>query len=147
MTTSKSLSDRRVEARNRRVGYSVSVAVNVVLLVAVVGWPGWEAVPFLTDDFRQIVGWVVAALGAGIVTNSVYAVTDSPAVRAVGELVVDAIGLVALIRLWQVFPFDFGDTDTPWSTVVRVVLAVGIAGTAIAMVVVIVQTALRRRSP
>ncbi|MBM7277705.1 hypothetical protein JTZ10_08015 [Gordonia rubripertincta] len=147
MTTSKSLSDRRVDAWSRRVGYSVSVAVNVVLLVAVLGWPGWEAVPFLTDDFRQIVGWVVAALGAGIVTNSVYAVTDSPAVRAVGELVVDAIGLVALIRLWQVFPFDFGDTDTPWSTVVRVVLAVGIAGTAIAMVVVIVQTALRRRSP
>ncbi|MDH3026929.1 hypothetical protein QEN35_21465 [Gordonia alkanivorans] len=147
MTTSKSLSGHRVDARRRQVGYSVSIVVNAVLLVAVLGWPGWETVPFLTDDFGRIVGWVVAALVAGIAANAMYLIADPPIVEMIGELAIDTFGLIALVRLWQVFPFDFGDSGIPWSTVARVVLAVGIAGTAIAMVVVIVQTALRRRSP
>ncbi len=60
MTTSESFSVRDADASHRRVGYSVSIAVNAVLLGgAVLGWPGgWEAVPFLTDDFSRVsAGW------------------------------------------------------------------------------------------
>lgn len=141
MTTSESLSHHRPDAMRRRVGYSVSIVVNSVLLVAILGVPGWDVLPFLTDDFRQVLGWVVA----GVVANAIYVVADPPAVKALGDLVIDALGLVALIRLWQVFPFDFGDSTFPWSTIVRVVLVVGMAGTAVAMIVLIVQTVLRRR--
>ncbi|SDU59966.1 hypothetical protein [Gordonia westfalica] len=147
MTTSESFSVRDADASHRRVGYSVSIAVNAVLLGAVLGWPGWEAVPFLTDDFSRVLGWVVAPLIAAIVANAIYLVADPPPVRALGELVVNAFGLAALVRLWQVFPFDFGDTAVPWPTIARVVLVVGIAGTAVAMVVVIVQTVRQRNSP
>lgn len=147
MTTSESFSVRDADASRRRVGYSVSIAVNAVLLGAVLGWPGWEVVPFLTDDFSRVLGWVVAPLIAAIVANAIYLVADPTPVRALGELVVNAFGLAALIRLWQVFPFDFGDTAVPWPTIARVVLVVGIAGTAVAMVVVIVQTVRQRNSP
>lgn len=145
VTTSESLSHHRPDAMRRRVGYSVSIVVNSVLLVAILGVPGWDVLPFLTDDFRQVLGWVVAGLIAGVVANAIYVVADPPAIKALGDLVIDALGLVALIRLWQVFPFDFGDSTFPWSTIVRVVLVVGMAGTAVAMIVLIVQTVLRRR--
>ena len=49
-----------------------------------------------------------------------------------------------MIRLVQVFPFDFGAEPTAWPTVVRVVLLVGIIGTAIAMIVSL-ATAVRGR--
>ncbi len=108
--------------------------------------PGWDVLPFLTDDFRQVLGWVVAGLIAGGGRQCDLRRRRPAGDQGLGDLVIDALGLVALIRLWQVFPFDFGgDSTFPWSTIVRVVLVVGMAGTAVAMIVLIVQTVLRRR--
>ena len=39
-----------------------------------------------------------------------------------------------MIRLWQVFPFDFAD-GTAWPVLVRVLLLLGIVGGAIGIVV------------
>ncbi|MBD0863988.1 hypothetical protein IA539_22715 [Gordonia sp. zg691] len=148
VTTSESHSSRdrrgvsqsdRVTLSRKRIGYSATVAVNVVLLVALLGWPGWERIPFLTGEVDQVVGWVSASLIAVIVTNSVYLVVDRPLVKAAGDLVANAISLSALIRIWQVFPFDFDDGTVPWSTIARVVLIAGMAGTVVAMIVVLAR--------
>ena len=40
-------------------------------------------------------------------------------------------GLAALVRLWPVFPFDFTGTTFDWALTARIVLVVGLAGTAI----------------
>ena len=54
--------------------------------------------------------------------------------RPLGEIVVTAIGLVALVRLWQAFPFAFDDQGVPWHLVVRWLLAIGMVGSAIGIV-------------
>jgi hypothetical protein len=43
------------------------------------------------------------------------------------------------VRLWQVFPFAFDSDGVPWSTVVRWVLAVGMVGSVIAVIVNLVR--------
>jgi hypothetical protein len=69
------------------------------------------------------------------VVNLVYAGYDPPWLTAAGNLVTTAIGVAVLARIWQVFPFEFGDTSYDWALLVRVLLVVGVAGAAIGVVV------------
>src|SRR3954467_4855602 len=90
----------------RRFGYLVGAAVNALLLYLANVRPGWHVVPFLTEDFAQVLVWVNASLLAGVVTNLVYLAHDSRWLTSLGGLVTTGIGLAALVRILQVFPFD-----------------------------------------
>lgn len=116
----------------RRVGYLVAILVNAAVLLALVRWPGWESVPFLSSDTDQVLGVVTASLVAGIVANGVYLVVDPARLRALGEIVTTAVGLAAVVRIWQVFPFSFSG-DLPWATIVRVLLVLAMVGSVVGM--------------
>ena len=49
-------------------------------------------------------------------------------------IITTAFATAVLLRLWRLFPFDYGDTSVDWELVTRAVLAVGLAGSAIALV-------------
>jgi hypothetical protein len=122
-------------AQGRRAGYVVAALLNAGVLYAVNRWPGWETVGFLTDRTPEVLGLVNASLLVSLVANLTYLVHDGPRWRATGDLVVTAVGATALLRIWRVFPFDFGASGLDWSLVVHVLLAVGIVGSGIAIVV------------
>ncbi|MGV9746463.1 hypothetical protein ACWDTG_16305 [Rhodococcus zopfii] len=134
----------RSSAAARRTGYVVAVLVNAALLYAINIWPGWEAVPFLTDDTRLVLGWVNASIVVGIAANLVYLVRDTSWLKSLGDVLTTAVGLVALLRIWQVFPFDFGDSSFDWPLVVRILLGLGIVGSIIGILVALFS-AVRRR--
>jgi hypothetical protein len=116
----------------RRAGYVVAALVDALLLWLVHGWPGWDTVPVLTADTPQVLGLVTATLVAGIVVNAVQVLTDPRWLVAAGQVVTTALGLATTVRVLQVFPFDL---DGAWPAVVRVLLWLGVIGTAIALVV------------
>ena len=130
---------RRTTRTERRAGYVAGAVVNVLLLVAVNGWPGWDVLPFLTGDFRLVLGWVNASLVVGVLANLLYAVSDPPRLRAAGDVVQNLVGLVAMVRLWQVFPVHFDAGGFDWDLVARVFLGIGIAGASIAILVALVR--------
>lgn len=130
-------------SRARRVGYCVAVLANVALLYAANAWPGWQALPFLTEDMSLVLWLVNASLIIGIAANAVYLVADPPWVKALGEVLTTGVGLMALIRMWQVFPFDFGESQVDWPLVAHVVLAVAMAGSVIGIVAALVALARR----
>ncbi|MGY1708844.1 hypothetical protein ACI8AC_04970 [Geodermatophilus sp. SYSU D00758] len=134
MTTVRTV--RRPPAGQRRAGYLVGALVNGVLLWLLHVWPGWEAVPFLTDATPQALGLVDATLVAGIVVAAVELVWDPRRLVALGELVTTALGLAATVRVLQVFPFDLAGA---WPAVVRVVLWIGVVGAAIGVLVALVR--------
>ncbi|MEU5265549.1 hypothetical protein [Amycolatopsis sp. NPDC021455] len=125
---------RRPPVRTRLAGYLAGVVVNGALLALINGRPGWAAVPFLTDGFAAVVGVVDVALVAGLVTGFVHLWHDPEWLVTADGLVTTGAGLVALVRIWQVFPFDFGATSSDWATAARVVLAIGIAGSVLGLV-------------
>ena len=128
----------RPSAGARRAGYGVAAVINAALLFVLNGWPGWQAIPFLTSSTDQVLWLVSLSLAAGIAANLVYMVNDASWLRSLGDLATTGIGLAAAIRIWQVFPFDL---SSGWSTAVRALLVVAIAGSCIALVVQIVSLA------
>jgi hypothetical protein len=125
----------RVTPAARRVGYVVAVGVNIVLLVAVNVWPGWDVAPFLTGEIELVLPVVNAVIAAQIVANSVYLVSDPTWLKSLGDIVTLGVGALALVRIWQVFPFDLGSTTLDWALVVRIVLVIGIIGSCVGMLV------------
>jgi hypothetical protein len=125
----------RPSVATRRVGYTLAAAANAALLYLVNGWPGWQAVSFLTEDTGQVLGLVNLSLAVGLAANLVYLAHDGPRTESLGELVTTGVGLAVLVRLWQVFPFDFAGWSLDWSWLVRVLLGVGIVGSVIAIAV------------
>ena len=135
---------------SRRVGYSIAVVINAVLLYLINRSPGWEAVPFLTDDTPRVLGLVNASLIAGVVANALYLVCDPRWLRALGDIVTTSIGLAALVGLWNVFPFSFAAASVDWELVARWVIAVAIGGSLIGLIVSVgqlVRALIRRREP
>lgn len=119
----------------RRFGYTVAALVNVVLLYLINGRPGWAAVPFLTDRMSAVIALLNASIAAGVVVNLGCVVVDPPWLVAAGSVVTTGLGLVVLIRLWQVFPFDLGAGG---NVTIRVLLALAVAGTVAGLVVQVV---------
>lgn len=123
----------------RRADYAISVLVNAALLWLVNAWPGWRALPFLTDEMTAVVPLVNASLAAAVIANAVYLVQDPPWLKALGDIVVTAVGLVAVLALWRTFPFAFDAGAVDWGAVTRVLLGLGISGSAISIVVSVVR--------
>lgn len=126
---------RRSPTAAARFGFVVAVAVNLVMLWAAHrlldwGWPG-----FLTADFERVLPLVSASILVAVAANLAYLVSDRRWVRPLGETAIAGVGLAATVRLLEVFPFDFGGYATDWSWLVRVALALGVVGTAIALLV------------
>ena len=127
---------RRPSAGTRRAGYVAAVVVNAVLLWLVNVWPGWQAVPFLTAETPQVLGLVNASFVLAIVLNLLYLLHDPLWLTTLGTLATTAVGVAVLATSLAVFPFDLPGA---WETVARVVLVVGLVGTAIAFVVAAVS--------
>jgi hypothetical protein len=129
--TSNSVRRGQRSRAGRRGGYLVSIAINGILLYLLDAHPGWQSVSFLTPATAQVIGLVNLMLWAGIVANSIYFIADPPPLRAVGDLVTLTIGLVATLRVWDVFPFVFHGSVAFVEVIARVVLIIGIVGACI----------------
>lgn len=131
--------DHRQSVGARRAGYVIAIAVNAALLIAINVWPGWPAVPFLTDATQEVVGFVNASIAVGLAANAVYLLADPRWLRALGDMLTTAVGLVALVRLWQVFPFDFPAGGFDWALLARVLLVVAIVGSVIGILTAMIS--------
>lgn len=134
----------RAPAGRRRSSYLAGAVLDAALLLLISVAPGWRAVPFLTGETPRVLGWVVLALAAALLGNLIHLWRDPPALVAVNHLVATALALLAAVRVWQVFPFDFADAAFPWATIVRAVLGLVIAGEIVGLVAFAATLALHR---
>ncbi len=123
----------------RRVGYAVSAIVNVAIAWAVNVWPGWQAVPFLTEEASEVIPLVNLSLLFGVLTNIVYVVLDPPWLKALGALASTAITLAVATRTFTVFPFDFGGDASLWEPLTEGFLIFLIVVLVLALVVQVVS--------
>jgi hypothetical protein len=129
---------RRPSDAARRFGYLLAAAITAALWFVLNVRPGWQELSFLTEETRDVLWLVNLSLVVGVAANVLYAVSDPRWLKALGDLVTTGIGLAVLVRVWQVFPFDFEGYSVNWAFVVRAVLVVGIGGSIIGMLVQLV---------
>ncbi len=130
----------------RRTGYVFSILINAAMLFGINVWPGWDVLPFLSDDFTQVLGLVNLSLWVSLAVQVVYLFRDAKPVKPLGDVVTLAVNILVGVRMWQVFPFDFGDQTFDWELLFRILLVVGIVGMAIAVVVSLVSLVTGRPS-
>jgi hypothetical protein len=131
---------RRAPRGARRFGYLLGAAINVLLLWFVTVQPGWRWVPFLTEDFVDVVGLVIFSLIVGATVNLVYLAADPRWLKHLGDAVTAAIACVILARMWALFPIDLGNWGG-WETTARVLIALACIGTGIGAVANLAQAA------
>lgn len=132
---------KRPTQASRRAGYVIGILVNLVMLYAINVWPGWEVLPFLTAELTLVLGLVNASVIVNIAANVAYLVRDPAWFKALGDVVTISVGLLAMVRMWQVFPFDFGSSTFDWELLTRWLLGVGMVGSVIGIVVALVTLA------
>ncbi|MGX5654833.1 hypothetical protein ACWKWC_08695 [Geodermatophilus nigrescens] len=128
------MTDTRTQRPSTTAGRSAAafaIVADGVLLLLLHGWPGWQAVPFLTDDTTRVLPAIDALLVAGILVGLVQLVRPRGATQPAGTLVTTAFGLAATLRTLQVFPFDL---DPGWALVARIVLWLGVVGAVVGLV-------------
>ncbi|RAN76776.1 hypothetical protein B5P43_21925 [Bacillus sp. SRB_336] len=126
------------DAAARRGGYVSAILASAVFFWLANIWPGWEVVPFLTPATFEVLGILNASLVVSVIVNLVNIAADNPWVRALGEIITSAIGLVVLARLWTIFPFDFDSAAFNWVLVARILIVLASAGCGISIVVQLV---------
>lgn len=123
----------RVSPPLRRTGYVISIGVNLALIWIVTNIVEWDIVPFLTNEFEELVSIAVFSMVVGIALNLAYLFYDPPRFRILGETINSAIAFVVIVRTLQVFPFDFEGGFWPGAT--RVILIFIAIATAISTLV------------
>lgn len=119
----------------RRAGYVVAVFVNAVLLWVVNNLEEWDVVPWLKDDFSRVVPIINVSLVASLVVNLIYLGYDTAWFKSLTQIVLLAISMAVMVRMYSVFPFDFSAYDFDWEIVARVVMIIAMVGIGIALIV------------
>lgn len=130
----------------RRSGYAVSALVTLIIAWAVNVWPGWDTVPFLTEEMTEVLPLINLSLLVGFLTSVAYMVADPPWFKALGSILAAGISIAVLVRTLQVFPFDFGDAAPTWDPIARGILiflivasGLGLVGQLIGFVRVVIR--------
>lgn len=123
----------------KRTGYMAAIVVNVAMLYAVHRLLEWGFVPFLTDDFRQLLPIVSLSLASTVLVNVTYLSYDPAWFRSLTQLGLNGISLAVVVRTYQVFPFDFSAYEFEWAGLVRLALVALMVVIGIALIVEVVR--------
>lgn len=113
----------------------MAIVVNAALAYVANNILAWDLLPFLTDDFNRVLPAVNATLAVTIAVNLARLFYDPKWFVTATDLVSTAVGLVATIRMYRVFPFDFESSEIPWDLGVRAILVIAMVGSVIGLAV------------
>jgi hypothetical protein len=129
--------------RERRTGEFIGAAVFTIIMIVLMNsapvWRPWTQGVVL-PRWSDILWAANLSLAAQVIGNLLLASYRPPWFLALMQTVFAAGGLLSVIVFLIVFPLDFSQVVGEWlNTLVRLALMVGIAGSAIALVVNLVR--------
>jgi glucan phosphoethanolaminetransferase (alkaline phosphatase superfamily) len=115
-------------------GYIATAVVNGILFWLVNAIGNWN-IRFITGEWAAVLWALNLSILATIVVNAMLVFFHLRFLHYVGKVGLGILSLLAGIVMVTVYPFDFSYINSWLNTVVRIVLYVGVGGTAIAIVV------------
>jgi hypothetical protein len=101
------------------------------MLVVIQNILEWGWLPFLTEEFAQVVPWISMSLVVSIVANLVYEFNDTRIVKSTGQILINLISILITYQIFTVFPFDFSAYDFSWALVTRILMVLAMVGAGI----------------
>ena len=135
MSTSQKIERGRPPRGARRLGYAIAIGVQTALLIVVNNLVEWDLLPFITEEFNELVPYINVSLVAGMAVNAMCIVFDPRWFRSLTQVVLNVISLVVIVQTYRIFPFDFSAYDFRWDTAAKALLVIGIVGSVIGIVV------------
>ena len=129
------IDDAVVSTTGRKVGYAVTIVLNGVLLFIANNLLAWGWFPWLTDDFERVLPVLNTSIIVSMIVNTVFLAYDPRWFKTVADILTTSLSIAVGVRMWQVFPFDFSRYDRDWAHTVRWIIAIGIFGATIALIV------------
>lgn len=128
---------RRTEAGDaaRRFGYMVAIAFNGLCYYVAHNLLSWN-LPFVTEAWSSVLWAVDLSIAAAVAVNVVQLFYDPRWLRHLSGAVSGGFAFLATYVIWQVYPFDFGET---WNDAAQLVLVFMLVVTVIGIVVQSVQ--------
>lgn len=136
-----------VAEAGRRFGYFVAAVVNGALLYVANNLLEWDVFTFLTQDFNLVLPAINVSLWVTLIVNVVRIFYAPRWFVSITEILSLIFSLYATVRLWQVFPFNFDEYWFRWEHIVRAVLILAMAGTAIALLVQVFKLVFQTDEP
>ena len=154
MSTNQRAERRRPPKGTRRLGYGISIVVQVALLILVNNLVEWDIAPFITDEFNDLVPYINVSLAASMVVNAVYFAFDARWFKSFTQAILNVISLVVVFQTYRIFPFDFSGSDFNWTALARtglvvlmVLVGIGIIGEVVKMVQALATEGTTHRQP
>lgn len=107
---------------------------NAVVLVAAVRYLNPSTLSFLTEEIDQVAPFIRLALLVSLIGNIVRLWFSPSWFVGLTDVLATLAGLVATVRLFQIFPFTFNDAPSLWTMVLRVLLIMAMVGAAFGIV-------------
>ena len=123
----------------RRLGYVVSIALSAGLLYVVNNLLEWNAAPFITEDYEQILPILNAVLIAIMIVNAIWILYDAAWMRSVGRIILNLTVIGAVALTLKVFPFSFAAYTFNWEALVTFVMVFLILGLVVTTIIEIVK--------
>jgi hypothetical protein len=121
--------------QNKRIGYIVTIIVNVIVLIILNQLLNWNLFSFLTQDFKNVLPIQNISLATTIIFNVAYLFYDPAWFTSLLGIVTNSLGLAVVIRYLSVFPFDFSEySGFNWTVLARVLLIIGLVGCIIGII-------------
>ena len=117
------------------IGHVVAIGVNLVLLYVVQNLGEWDLLWFLTSDYSRVIEPISVSIIATAVGHALKIILPGQRIGLLIDGVVTVFGFYALLRIFQVFPFEFDPDGFRWDRVARFVLVIGLLGSAIGILV------------
>lgn len=133
-----------VDRLGRVIGNGFAIAISLVLLFIVQNIVEWGWLPFLTEEFNDLVPLISFSLIVSMLTYAVFMFSDHPTLKSWGQILTNLISLYVTWQVLVVFPFSFDEGGFDWALAFRIVLIVAMVGIAASTIVEVVKLARAR---
>lgn len=121
----------------RRFGYGVAVVINLVLIWVVQNIVEWDVIPFLTEEFAEVVPITTFSLVVSALFNLVFMIRDTGRLKSAMDLMSTAVAFAVVVRTYQVFPFEFQSEF--WDGTAHVLMVIVMVALVAAVIAQLVQ--------
>ncbi len=119
----------------RQAGYVAAIIVNLIMLYVFHNLLRW-GVPFLTEDWEEILPYMDASISGAIAVNILWIFYDARWFRRLLQIGLNVLGFRVAWAMFTIFPFEFD--VYPVEQVLRIAFLVAMVGIVIGTIVEIV---------